>query len=196
MGAVLPDDVGGRDAVHVAVIAVKAVGPTWAGCDVGAMLTDDGYIAGRNVTPPVGIVDPFIKGTIEDGQRFWLYLYPRSITSLAHAWSHPAFPDGDRLPAACSSKDASEAWLREFVARSDCPPYDEMLDILNRIAQGETNGAMGDDEDYCYFRLEDDYLHFNGTDAHGEIPAEFWAHAANVVGKPFKVKPEYFSCSC
>lgn len=196
MGAILPDDVDGRDAVHVAVIAVKSAGHTWPGADVGIQLAADGYIASRNLTPHVGIVDPFIKGDVNEGDRFWLYLYPRTITSLAHAWSHPAFPEGDKAPK--GDKAESEAWLREFVARGDCPPYDETIDVLRRIANGETSGPIGEEPDYDFFRVEDEYLHFNGTDAHGEIPDEFWRHAEVVIGKPIikGEKPTYFSCSC
>ena len=44
---------------------------------------------------------------------------------------------------------------------------------------------------------DDEYLHFNDTDAHGEIPDEFWIMAEIVLGRPIKgKKPSYFSCSC
>lgn len=195
MGAVLPAGVGGRDAVHVAVISVQAAQGLWPGCDVGVVETEAGYIASRNATPHIGIVDPFIKETVQEDQRFWLFLYPRTITSLSHAWSHPAFPDKP-VTALDVKKQESERWLREFVARADCPNYTAMLSILNRIADGATHGQIGEDDD-TYFRLEDDYLHFSGTDAHGEIPPEFWDHASIVVGTNIKgARPLYFSCSC
>lgn len=192
MGAVLPSDAGGRDAVHVAVISVVAGSSLLPGQHVGfsTTLAKEG---GENVavTHPnkmLGVVDPFIKELVKPGERFWLYIYPRKITGLNHRWTHPDIPDeNDAAPVpgqynAPSQKLSSEKWLREFCERSDCPSYFEVV--------GKAQSALKNGEQY---------VHFNDMDAHGDIPPEFWEHLAVVTGEPLPDagdRPSGFSCSC
>lgn len=183
MGTILTDDVGGRDAVHVAVIAVAAEEKFAPGQDVG--VSTSGNASAR--VEPVGIVDPFLKQMVQPGQRFWLYLYPRTITSLRHQWTHPAFQDDaqDVVYSTPSSKLASEQWLRDFTSKADCPGFHDVMAAAERIADGAIVGWDGE------------YMHFDGSDAHGEIPDEFWHHVEVVLGRPIKgQKAKYFSCAC
>ena len=118
MGTILTDDVGGRDAVHVAVIAVKAAATFRPGAHATALFRNGEYVADNNGSEFVGIVDPFLTDTVRVGQRFWLYLYPRTITGLNHNWTHPAFGDArDEVYATPAARLESEAWVREYAAR-------------------------------------------------------------------------------
>jgi hypothetical protein len=76
-----------RDAIHVAVAPVVAAHTLRPGDHVG--LRPDGRAA--EASNPIGIVDPFLRAPVAEGQRFWLFLYPNTITSLRHVWTHPAF---------------------------------------------------------------------------------------------------------
>lgn len=102
------------------------------------------------------------------------------------------------LVACVWSEKGEEAvrWLMNFADTHDCPRFD----VLFAAATG--NHHENDDGDgYGFSRIadwDDKYLHFNGSDAHGEIPAVFWDYVVLASGKPIpgNERPEYFSCSC
>lgn len=171
LGSII-DDKQKRDAIHIAVEPVIAAHALYPGADVG--FVEGGVGVCNN---PVGIVDPFLKAAVNKGERFWLLVYPRQITSLRHVWAHPAFPD---VESPLRKKAESEAWLRDFAGNSNCPPYEELVAL-----------AVGDS-------VSGEYLHVDGTDAHGEIPPEFWDHVEAVSGRqiPREGRAKYFSCSC
>lgn len=186
MGEILPDDAGGRDAVHVAVVSAMASEKLFPGQDVGI-----GEQQGRDYeaiasAALIGIVDPYLKMPVLKGERFWLYLYPRSITGLNHHWTHPAFPDDARADASYappSAKLDAEKWLRDWAGSADCPGYEWFIAEAANLADGGGDG--------------DEYLLVRGRDAHGDIPDEAWSKAEIVLGRSIKVpRPAYFSCSC
>lgn len=181
------DESMGRDAIHVAVYACKAGGTLYAGQHIGI----SNGVAAQNATH-VGIVDPFLDVPVYRDQYFWMLLYPRTITSLRHVWSHPSFDD---VRITTPDKVASEASLRDFCANADCPDYDDLI----AAAIGENTMKDEDDQGYeGYYRTYNDgeYLHFGGRNAHGEIPPEFWDHVEIVTGKKITNRAKYFSCSC
>jgi hypothetical protein len=173
-----------RDAIHLAVIPAEA----------GELLAPGEYINlkdGIATKNPLGlgIVDPFIPRKAKKGEMFWMVLRPRTITSLRHVWSHPDLPDEPIAnPEPKANKEASEAWLRNFCETADCPGYE--------ITIASALGRYVDPDGECSGRNDGEYLHFNGWDAHGEIPPEFWTHVEIVTGKKITNRPTYFSCSC
>lgn len=82
-----------RDAIHFAVAPVKAGETLRPGQDVGLRgePNDKKAFAKQNDVILIGIVDPFLKRPVMHGQTFWLFLYPETITSLRHDWTHHAF---------------------------------------------------------------------------------------------------------
>ena len=182
-----------RDAIHLAVDNVVAAHTLRPGEDVGFL--PDGTVG--TCERPLGIVDPFLKNAVKKGERFWLVVYPRKITSLRHVWEHPDFQTAEDKPIKPTvveqdSKAASEAWLRNFCATADCPGYDAVI-------AAATSGYLEDEDGYgASYNNDGEYLYFSGRDAHGEIPPEFWDHVEVVTGKKIgkDKRPEYFSCSC
>lgn len=86
IGKIISGDAA-RDAVHVAIAPVTAGDDLSPGEHIGRL--DDGTFGESAVT--LGIVDPFLKERVKKGQKFYLWLYPNTITSLRHVWTHPAF---------------------------------------------------------------------------------------------------------
>lgn len=176
-----------RDAIHVAIAPVTAGEKLSPGDHVGFL--PDGRI-GELGQPHIGIVDPFLKRSVRPDEKCWLLLYQQTVTGMRHHWAHPAF-DVPAKPAT-PTKQESEAWLRQFIATNDCPEYE----LVIKAASG---GHVPDDEFYGRAYTNDgEYLHFNGRDAHSEIPPEFWDHVENVTGVkiPADKRATSFSCSC
>ncbi len=196
MGNILPDDAGGRDAVHVAVFSAKAsedVVPGQGVC-IYTESTPDYWVGPAREHEPVGIVDPFLENYVNSGERFWVYIMPRTITALSHKWSHPSFEDTATTYTPPSDKLKSEEWLREFVANSDCPGYEEVMKKAEVVAYS-VPGAR--DEDGEPVNWNEDYIHFDGDDAHGNIPNVFWDHVEVVLGRQIRgTRASHFSCSC
>jgi hypothetical protein len=181
-----------RDAIHLAVIPAKASEVLFPS---QAITYEDGLARGDK--NGIGIVDPFLSAPVERGETFWMVLRPRLITSLRHVWTHPALPDEPMAEAVqvgeAERKAVSEKWLREFCETTDCPTYDELIELM-------TTGSIKDYDEACVdfrdYGDGDSYLFFGGVDAHGEIPPAFWTHLEIVTGKTFPNKPTHFSCSC
>lgn len=152
-----------RDAIHVAVVPIEAGMILYPGHHVGV---EDGK-ASVNLKH-IGVVDPFLKDIVQEGEKFWLFLYPGSITSLRHEWLHPAFDN------VTDPKSESEKWLRKFCEDNPEMDYDEMISELQK---------------------EDGYIVQNGSESARDIgiTEEFRRHFKNVTG----VEPKgFFSCSC
>jgi hypothetical protein len=90
LGQLIEDGDRRRDAIHIAVAPVTAVGRLAPGQHVGLLREDDPEQVGQ-CDRPIGVVDPFLTSAVEPGRRFWLFLYPGTITGLRHVWTHPAF---------------------------------------------------------------------------------------------------------
>jgi len=90
LGSLIENGERRRDAVHVAIAPVTAATQLAPGQHVGFVRVGDLETVGESDTP-VGVVDPFLTAPVQAGQRFWLCLYPNTITALRHIWTHPAF---------------------------------------------------------------------------------------------------------
>jgi len=178
----LPPESAARDAIHMAVCPGVLTGSAYPGSPV-SVLADGQFLPNGN--HPVGIVDPFLNRSrhqLVAGSRVWILLNPGSITSLRHEWTHPAFSDSPMLP---DSKAESKRWIETFANECDCPGYEALMEKAEAFCDGTDVG------------WSEEYLHWDGEDAHGNIPPEFWTHFFVLTAKkPGGEVPSGFSCSC
>ena len=109
-----------RDAIHIAVAPMQAAEKLFPGKDVG--LTAEGKASATEKL--VGIVDPFLRGPVFAEQWFWVFLYPNTVTSLRHEWTHPAF---DTKPESLGTADEAREWLGVFAVHLGLS-YDALME--------------------------------------------------------------------
>jgi hypothetical protein len=176
----------GRDAIHIAVAPVVAADDLGPGEHVGIMPNG---MASAAATPAIGIVDPFLSVGPSRGERFWLCLYPNTITSLRHEWVHPAFVEQ------ASDAEASRKWLEDF-ASQHYSHRDEWYSGTGRNYTADELVEYARDFLLCgekHVQQGSESLRDN------TIPVEFWGHFEAITG--MKV-PDYhrdetpFCCTC
>lgn len=89
IGKIIRDGERRRDAVHVALAPVQAAEDLLAASHVG-FVGNSIHLVGVT-SEPIGIVDPFLRQPVVEGDWFWLFLYPDTIVDMRHVWTHPAF---------------------------------------------------------------------------------------------------------
>ena len=192
-----PDE---RDAIHIATAAVFAEHDLEPGDHVG-LTTSAVDVMGRSDLAPLGIVDPFLTETVKKGERFWVFLYPGTIRSLRHNWSHPAFDKKQQLVSALKESihhkrmksfaaslpniGFEEEWNEksgQYVTINEGTPvtFEMLLERAKRyVEHGEYWGEGGTFEGY------------------GMYP-EFWTDFEVITGIscPESERYSFFSCSC
>lgn len=86
----LIDGTARRDAVHVAIAPVQAAERMTPGQRCGVRFDGCAWTRAKII----GIVDPFLTEPVEEGQWFYLCLFPGTVTGMRHHWSHPSFEEG------------------------------------------------------------------------------------------------------
>jgi hypothetical protein len=210
-------DVQQRDAIHIAVAPVIATEILFPGQAIGFAEAGNTEKVNRQAVQKIGIVDPYLKLAVAPGQRFWMFLYPNTVTSLRHDWSHPTFD--------ANAAQESEKWLREFAAKlgknyedivgvpMDEPKIDakiaesqKWLADLSQSMEGVDMWGGHSVEDLLQIgkdALETGNAHAgddNSQDRLNEVKTEFLKHVAIVLGKfepsEEEIQNVYFSCAC
>jgi hypothetical protein len=123
-----------RDAIHIAVAPVEAGYQLRPGQQVRIQDEKAVYTIDRNHA--IGIVDPFLTGFVNPGEKFWLFLFPGTITSIRHDWTHPKFPVSNSLS---ELQKLAKDWLEAFAKEN----YTDLEDILQAAEGGWTSNGVG-----------------------------------------------------
>jgi len=78
-----PDELGVKDAVHVAIVSCVAGSAIKPGNRVE--LNKDGQAVPSE--KGFGVADPFVE-VIARGQNFWVMMDPDSVVTVSHSWEH------------------------------------------------------------------------------------------------------------
>lgn len=170
-----------RDAIHLAVLPAQAGQRLEPGNRI-FMRDGKAYRAYESEgSIDTGIVDPFLRMThVNEGQWFWFILKPRSIASLRHVWTHPAFPDPAEEPKYLQSTQ----YLDQIAERLKV----DMFSLLNAAQDFLQDGE--------YFRHPENPGAFEGD--RGAIDSTFWHHYEVLTGKKVAVdkRQSFLTCSC
>jgi hypothetical protein len=177
IGTLLGEGVG-RDAIHIAVapaVAGRRLLPAQR-----VELVDGKAVPATG--DALGVVDPYLD-VVMPGERFFIFLLPNTITSLRHAWTHPAFAD-EGAPERISDTDhksKSKAWIVEHANALGLS-----ADVLMEDAQE-------------WLRYEEHTVQ-HGSERWRDTfnPTEFWHHYEIVTGAVVEAekKRSFYCCAC
>lgn len=159
-----------RDAIHVAIAPIIAAETLEPGEHVG--LLPNGCAASH--VQHIGVVDPFLKKEVMRGQKFWLILYPQTITNLRHDWKHPSFAEPSSV-SATGEQSESEQYLRRFAEQVGIT-FEKLIEASTR------------------FQSDYETLDHPTDQYEWDIPEEFWHHWAKFTGKITNSSETFFTC--
>jgi hypothetical protein len=169
-----------KDAIHIAVAPVTANEEIMPGDEIGFIDSAAGLVG--DCDKPIGIADPFLKRAIKKGERFYLFLFPNTVTGMRHEWQHPAFTTA--MQASDKAADARR-WI-EQLAENIGDPFDT-FDLLMAHVQNCIDGGSHFTE----------HGHESMRSIWYENEEQFWKHFETLTGnkKPHKYM-SVFCCSC
>lgn len=161
-----------RDAVHVAILPVRAAENLVPGTHVGVVSKGLELKVGL-VAPLIGVVDPLLPEIVLKGQRFFLWMYPHSVKSLKHVWTHPVVDNA-------AEKLKAKIWLEDFAEEIGISYKELMQGAENHIDHGGYVTLNYDTPDVVYKKA-----------------SEFWKHYEIMSGQsPSDAEDMFFTCAC
>lgn len=197
-----------RDAIHLGVEPVEAGEQLAVGAIIGIKDGKAYQSTKRNGIKALGIVDPFLESKVLPGQRFWLVVMPRQITSLRHVWEHPDFPDSRETshvvvaPKAWDDLSDAERKTHVSIGTELGKAWEFMENYAEELSDYEGDITAEQLFDQGLEAIEDpngyNYLVGGSSMEGGRPSAEFWEAMSVLLNRDLTdvEKPNFFSCSC
>lgn len=134
----------------------------------------------------IGIADPFLNKPVKVGQRFWMFLYPASITALRHSWTH------DQIPG---TAEEDEKTVKRVADEILLQPHRQYLTELANSLDVDPAELMHRADEY----VQNGSYWIEGPKFEGvRLPQEFWDHYEKLRGTKVGEadRGSFFSCSC
>lgn len=163
-----------RDAIHIAIAPVIAIETLYPAQRIGLVEGTTDQAGSCIASRKIGIVDPFLAEPVYPKQKFWMFLYPNTITSLRHDWTHPAFVQ------AVTNIDESKAYIESIAAECDVT-YNALIEIATDFAN---DGKYFYDNSETYKIVDEE-----------KWPV-FWRHFQRITGIEIDYEYSPFTCSC
>jgi hypothetical protein len=128
-----PDDIAIKDAIHVAIVSVRA-----------AQLIEPGQRCGLNQyneavpdSKGPGVANPFAKQRYVRGEVLWLLMDQKEIPNVQHMWAHPtiAFDAPTRLVKGNSTI--------EHYANAFGVTYEQLMEACENVVEGKSTVYRG-----------------------------------------------------
>ena len=82
-----PEEVGVKDAIHIAIVSCRA-GEYLTSSEKVTLNEHREAVAPQDGAKHIGIVDPFLKGSLAKGDIFWMVMIPKQDQVVRHVWEH------------------------------------------------------------------------------------------------------------
>lgn len=170
----VPEELGVKDAVHVAIISVRAA----RRIELGQKCSLNKYGEAEPDGKGIGVADPFRRQEIYTGDYFILLINPDVVDNVTHHWEHPSLAISQPTREVVYNRTLSE-YAKQYKLT-----YKELMDAAEKVVNKDTSvpytGELTEEE------FDEVYLE----------KWEFWSEWAGEVGYEFENQgteccPEY-----
>lgn len=172
-----PTEASVRDAIHIAIMPAIAERNMRPGDHVGVTGKRGNDYLVETECNTIGIINPFAVGSINKGERIWVMLYPGTIQSLRHDWTHTEI---DAITSRPYPQLSDEEYRRLEQIASNCGglTVQELIDAAQNYQQTGDYLSEGGRFEGCY------------------VGEDFWRLYDLITGSRAIDRHSFFSCSC